>query len=158
MAQDSVQKRHNELKERIRYHDGLYHSKDRPEISDFEYDKLFTELLDFEKTHPNLDLSDSPSQRVGGEAIAQFHKVAHRKPMLSLQNSYSTDDILEFDKRVRKFLRDESAVQYFAELKLDGLSMELVYEDGALVRALTRGDGIVGGLSIDATDRNISVD
>ena len=144
MAKDSVQKRHTELKKLIRYHDELYHTKDRPEISDYEYDQLFNELLNLEKTQPNLDLSDSPSQRVGGAAITQFQKIAHRKPMLSLANSYSIEDILDFDKRVKKFLRDESAVEYFTELKLDGLSMELVYENGSLIRALTRGDGLIG--------------
>jgi DNA ligase (NAD+) len=138
------QKRYNELKKLIRYHDELYHTKDKPEISDYKYDQLFNELLALEKANPTLDVSDSPTQRVGGVAIAQFQKVAHRKPMLSLANSYSTEDILEFDLRVKKFLRNDSPVEYFAELKLDGLSMELVYEDGILVRALTRGDGTVG--------------
>lgn len=144
MSQNSGQKRHNELKKLIRHHDDLYHTQDRPEISDYDYDQLFNELLALEKANPDLDVSDSPSQRVGGAAIAQFQKVAHRKPMLSLSNSYSTDDILEFDQRVKKFLRSDAPVEYFAELKLDGLSMELVYEDGSLVRALTRGDGTVG--------------
>lgn len=144
MAQNSAQKRHTELKQLIRHHDDLYHVQDRPEISDYEYDQLFLELLSLEKENSNLDLSDSPSQRVSGMAIAQFNKVTHRKPMLSLANSYSVDDIQDFDQRVKKFLRSEEAVEYFAELKLDGLSMELVYEDGLLVRALTRGDGLVG--------------
>jgi DNA ligase (NAD+) len=138
------QKRYNELKKLIRHHDELYHTKDKPEISDYEYDQLFNELVALEKTNPDLDLSDSPTQRVGGDAIAQFQKVAHRKPMLSLANSYSIEDILDFDLRVKKFLRNEAPVEYFAELKLDGLSMELVYEHGVLVRALTRGDGTVG--------------
>jgi DNA ligase (NAD+) len=138
------QKRYNELKKLIRHHDELYHTKDKPEISDYEYDQLFNELVALEKTNPDLNLSDSPTQRVGGDAIAQFQKVAHRKPMLSLANSYSTEDILDFDLRVKKFLRNEAPVEYFAELKLDGLSMELVYVDGVLVRALTRGDGTVG--------------
>lgn len=144
MAQQSVQKRHNELKKLIRHHDELYHSKDSPEISDYEYDQLFSELLALEQGNQDLDVTDSPSQRVGGAAIAQFQKISHRKPMLSLANSYSTEDILEFDKRLKKFLRSDSDVEYFAELKLDGLSMELVYEAGLLVRAITRGDGLVG--------------
>lgn len=144
MAQDSTQKRHNELKKLIRHHDDLYHTQDKPEITDYDFDQLFNELLKLEKENPELDISDSPSQRVGGAAIAQFQKVAHRKAMLSLANSYSIEDILEFDKRVKKFLRSDADVEYFAELKLDGLSMELVYENGNLVRALTRGDGVVG--------------
>lgn len=144
MPSSPVQKRHEELKKLIQYHDELYHQKDRPVISDYEYDQLFNELLELEKKYKNLDISDSPSQRVGGIAISSFKKVAHRKPMLSLGNSYSTEDILDFDLRVKKFLRDQAAVEYFAEPKLDGLSMELIYEDGLLVRALTRGDGVVG--------------
>ncbi len=144
MPQSPSQKRHNELKKLIRYHDELYFMKDRPEISDYDYDQLFTELLLLEKENPGLDILDSPSQRVGGEAISAFKKIAHRKLMLSLSNSYSAEEILEFDLRVKKFLRSEDPVEYYAELKLDGLSMELVYEEGLLVRAITRGDGSVG--------------
>lgn len=136
--------KHDELKRLIRHHDELYHTYDQPEISDYEYDQLFNQLLDLEKTHPELDVSDSPTQRVGGQIISQFQKVPHRKPMLSLANSYSPEDILSFDQRVKKFLRSDNAIEYFAELKLDGLSMELVYENGILQRALTRGDGLIG--------------
>lgn len=144
MSENSVQKRHQKLKALIHRANELYHTLDKPEITDYEYDQLFAELLQLEKDNPSLDTSDSPSTRVGGEAISQFQKVAHRKPMLSLQNSYSVEDILDFDERVKKFLRSDEPVEYFAELKLDGLSMELVYENGSLVRALTRGDGTVG--------------
>jgi DNA ligase (NAD+) len=144
MADSKTLARHLELKRLINHHNELYHSNDRPEISDFEFDNLFNELLELEKKHPRLDVSDSPSQRVGGQAISQFQKAAHRKPMLSLQNSYSTEDIRDFDAKIKKFLRNDSPVEYFAELKLDGLSMELIYEKGVFVRALTRGDGSVG--------------
>lgn len=144
MADKSVAKRYSELKKIIRHHDELYHVNDKPEISDYDYDQLFAELLQLEKNNPCLDSADSPSHRVGGLAIAHFKKVAHRLPMLSLANSYSPDDILDFDVRVKKFLRSDKPVEYFAELKLDGLSMELVYENGFLIRALTRGDGVVG--------------
>ncbi len=146
----TIQQRHEELKKMIRHHDDLYHTQDKPEISDYEYDQLFADLLKIEAdpAAENLILSDSPSRRVGGPAIEQFKKATHRRPMLSLANSYSAEDLLEFDQRVKKFLRFEKEsveqVEYFAELKLDGLSMELVYEDGLLVRALTRGDGLVG--------------
>lgn len=143
-----IKAKHKALKEQVHRHNELYHTKDKPEISDFAYDQLFQELLDLEIKYPDLDISDSPTQKVGGEVISAFKKVAHRKPMLSLANSYNTEDIVEFDERVKKFLRvDKSeavAIEYFAELKLDGLSMELVYEGGKLVRALTRGDGSVG--------------
>ena len=140
----SIVQEYERLKSEIKKHDQLYYSKDRPEISDFEYDQLFQRLLDLEKQHPELDIKDSPSQRVGGDAISSFQKVNHRKPMLSLANSYSAEDIVDFNDRVKKFLRSEAKVEYFAELKLDGLSMELVYEGGHLVRALTRGDGVIG--------------
>lgn len=140
--------RHEELKALIRHHDSLYHIQDKPEISDFDYDQLFNELNQLEADNKGLDVSDSPTQRVGGEAIAVFRKAPHRKAMLSLANSYSPDDIIDFSDRVKKFLRFEKdsteKIEYFAELKLDGLSMELVYENGVLVRALTRGDGLIG--------------
>lgn len=137
-------KRHEELKKIIAEHDYNYYVADKPLISDYEYDQLFTELLKLEKSEPNLDLSDSPSQRVGGKPLDAFEKVSHRKPMISLANSYSPEDILEFDGRVKKFLKTEVPVEYLAEPKFDGLSMELVYEEGLLVRAITRGDGTTG--------------
>lgn len=137
-------KRHEELKKIISEHDYHYHVLDKPVITDFEYDQLFSELLKLEAAEPNLDKSDSPSQRVGSVPLAAFEKVAHRKPMLSLANSYSTNDILAFDERIKKFLNTEDGVSYFAEPKFDGLSMELVYENGFLTRAITRGDGFVG--------------
>lgn len=144
----NILSKHKVLKQQVKHHNELYHSKDKPEITDYDYDQLFQELLDLETAHPDLDISDSPTQQVGGEVISAFKKVPHRKPMLSLANSYSPQDILDFDERVKKFLRldkaESVAIEYFAELKLDGLSLELVYEGGKLVRALTRGDGTVG--------------
>lgn len=137
-------KRHEELKKIISEHDYNYHVLDKPTVSDYDYDQLYAELLKIEKDPSGLDLSDSPSQRVGGSPLGSFEKVAHRRPMLSLANSYSPDDIVEFDERVRKFLKTEKTIEYFAEPKFDGLSMELVYENGALVRAITRGDGSTG--------------
>lgn len=139
-----IKSEHERLKSEIKKHDQLYHQQDRPQISDYEYDQLFSELVRFEERHSGLDVSDSPTQRIGGAAIEQFQKIAHRKPMLSLSNSYSPEDIVEFDERIKKFLRSDRSVEYFAELKLDGLSMELIYENGKLVRALTRGDGVLG--------------
>ena len=144
----TIYQRHEDLKKMIRRHDELYHVNDKPEISDYEYDQLFADLLKLESENSNLNRSDSPSQRVGGAPIDQFQKVAHRMPMLSLANSYSAEDLIEFDERVKKFLRFEKEsteqIEYFAELKLDGLSLELVYENGVLIRGLTRGDGLVG--------------
>lgn len=143
-ASAQIKRQHSELKEKVNYHNECYHTLDKPEISDYEFDQMFSELLKLEEQYSGLDLSDSPSQRVGGEAIAAFKKVDHRLPMISLANSYNEDDIKEFNARLKKFLRNDKDVEYFAELKLDGLSMELVYEDGQLVRALTRGDGVTG--------------
>ncbi|MEN0057776.1 MAG: NAD-dependent DNA ligase LigA [Bdellovibrio sp.] len=137
-------KRHEELKKILSHHDYLYHVLDQPEISDYEYDQLFHELLEIEKKEKGLNLSDSPSQRVGAAPLSAFEKVAHRLPMLSLANSYSPEELFDFDERVKKFLRTDQEVEYLCEPKFDGLSMELVYENGHLVRALTRGDGTVG--------------
>ncbi len=139
-----IVKKHAKLVQEINHHNDLYHNQDRPEISDYDYDQLFSELVKLEKKHPELDITNSPTQKVGGSVIASFQKVDHRQPMLSLSNSYNDQDILDFDQRVKKFLRKDEPVEYFAELKLDGLSMELIYENGQLVRALTRGDGVTG--------------
>lgn len=132
------------LVDEINHHNELYHKLDQPQISDYDYDQLFEKLLAFEQAHPELDISNSPSQKAGATVLDSFKKIAHRKPMLSLGNSYNEEDLRDFNDRVKKFLRTEDAVEYFAELKLDGLSMELVYENGKLVRALTRGDGLIG--------------
>jgi DNA ligase (NAD+) len=138
--------RHDELVREIQRHDHLYHALDRPEISDREYDLLVEELLRLEAAHPELVRNDSPSQRVGSRPLEAFAKVEHRRPMLSLQNSYSVEDIDEFDARVRKQLGSDApeVIEYFCEPKFDGLAMELVYEGGVLTRALTRGDGSIG--------------
>ncbi|WP_413292070.1 NAD-dependent DNA ligase LigA [Bdellovibrio sp. HCB185ZH] len=137
-------KRHEELKKIIAEHDYNYYVMDRPSITDYEYDQLFDELLKIEKSEKGLDLTDSPSQRVGGKVLESFTKATHRLPMLSLANSYSPEDIFEFDERIKKFLSSDKDVEYFCELKFDGLSMEIIYENGQLVRALTRGDGTIG--------------
>lgn len=137
-------KRLNQLKQQLREHDYNYYVLDRPIISDYEYDQLFSELQELEAKHPDWVTPDSPSQRVGGQALDEFEKVPHRKPMLSLSNSYSVEDIREFDQRVKKFLETEKEITYFCELKFDGLALELIYENGALTGALTRGDGTTG--------------
>ncbi len=137
-------KRHDELKKIISQHDYKYYVLDQPTITDYEYDILFAELLKLEKEDPTLDLSDSPSQRVGGQPLGAFEKASHRLPMLSLANSYSAEDIFEFDQRVKKFLNSDNDVEYLCEPKFDGLSMEIIYEQGHFVKALTRGDGTVG--------------
>ena len=133
-----------ELRALIAQHDYSYYVLDQPRISDYEYDQLFSELVQIEEEFPSLRTLDSPTQRVGGQPLDEFKKATHRKPMLSLQNSYNTEDILAFDERVKKQLGTAKDIEYFCELKLDGLAIELVYEQGHLIRALTRGDGVTG--------------
>ena len=137
-------KRHEELKKIITQHDHSYYVLDRPTISDYEYDQLFAELQKIESSEVGLNLLDSPTQRVGAAPLEAFTKATHRVPMLSLSNSYSPEDIFDFDGRVKKFLNSTDELEYLCEPKFDGLSMELVYEDGLLSRAITRGDGSVG--------------
>ncbi len=136
----------NQLRDLIRAHDHQYYMLDQPEISDLEYDKLYSELIAIEAEHPSWVTIDSPSQRVSGFPADSFAKVLHRQPMLSLQNSYSIEEIDAFDERCRKELKDQApdVIEYFCEPKFDGLAIELVYEQGLLVRALTRGDGTTG--------------
>lgn len=132
------------LRNEIERHDHLYHSLDKPEISDYEYDQLLQSLKKLELYFPELQTPDSPTQKVGGAILASFEKVAHSKPMLSLSNSYAAEDIFDFDERVKKFLRTENSPDYFCELKLDGLALEIIYVNGLLKQAITRGDGQVG--------------
>ncbi len=139
----NIEKEIAELRNEIRYHEHRYYVLDDPEISDFEFDKLIERLKELELQHPDLVTLDSPTQRVGGAPAAEFPKVRHPAPMLSLDNTYSVDDLRDFDRRVRE-LAGRDRVEYVAELKLDGLSMALTYQDGELVRGVTRGDGEMG--------------
>lgn len=143
MATDAIIERAEALRKAIRHHSYLYYVLDHPEITDFEFDKLYRELVDLEAAHPELVTPDSPTQRVGGKASDDFRKVRFRKPMLSLTNVFNGEELREFDRRVKNGLGTED-VQYVTELKIDGLSMNLVYEEGRLVQGLTRGDGRVG--------------
>lgn len=140
----AVEAKHQLLKQKLVRFDHAYFVLDQPLIGDFEYDKLFKELREIEEAHPELDRTGSPTQRVGAAPLEAFTKVPHRLPMLSLTNSYSPDDLVEFDARVRKVLHTEGPIEYLCELKFDGLALELIYENGEFVRALTRGDGTVG--------------
>ncbi|MGH9446614.1 MAG: NAD-dependent DNA ligase LigA, partial [Terriglobia bacterium] len=139
----TAEKQVESLRNQIRYHEHRYYVLDDPEISDSEFDKLMRSLQDLEREHPELITPDSPTQRVGGEPAAEFPKVRHRAPMLSLDNTYSIDELKDFDRRVRS-LSGRSSVQYVGELKLDGLSMSLAYEHGFLKQGVTRGNGIEG--------------
>lgn len=137
---------YNKLCALIDHHNDLYHSHDKPEISDFEFDQLMSLLLKVELLHPQWITAHSPSHRVGGAILSHFEKALHRKPMLSLSNSYNSEDIIEFNNRIKKFLKTEDDFVFFCEPKFDGLSMELVYEKGLLTKAITRGDGMTGEL------------
>ena len=132
----------------IAHHDQLYHGQDAPEISDVDYDRLVARNRNIEAAFPLLVRPDSPSRRVGTElpAQGQFGKIRHARPMLSLSNGFSNDDVEDFVTRVRKFLSlsDADAAQFVAEPKIDGLSLSLRYEAGRLVQAATRGDGNEG--------------
>lgn len=138
-----AQARVQELRELIRHHDYRYYVLARPEIPDEAYDALFRELQELEARFPDLVTPDSPTQRVGGRPAEGFRQVRHEVPMLSLDNAFGPDDLRAFDRRVRAALGGEP-VRYVAELKIDGLSVALVYRDGVLERAATRGDGEVG--------------
>ncbi len=131
------------LRREIRRHDVLYYVKDQPEISDTEYDRLFRELVDLESAHPDLVTQDSPTQRVGAPPLGFLGKVRHEKPMLSLDSIVDRQDVFAFDARMKRDLRLDALV-YTAEPKFDGLSVELVYENGLFVRGATRGDGLTG--------------
>src|SRR5437667_2797579 len=131
-----------ELREQIRRHEHAYYVLDQPEVSDAAYDALFLELRRIDDERPDLLTTDSPTQRVSGEASDQFAKVRHRSPMLSLQNAFDEAEIRGFDKRVHAAVGDK--VVYCAELKIDGLAISLTYAKGRLQRAATRGDGTTG--------------
>ncbi|HEY7216131.1 MAG TPA: NAD-dependent DNA ligase LigA [Thermoanaerobaculia bacterium] len=144
MTRDQAAKRIAKLRDTIRHHDYLYYVEDRPEISDEGYDKLYRELVALEEEFPDLVADDSPTQRVAGRPLDAFPTVEHAAPMLSLESDQSEATLRRFDERVRKGLGPEAPPEYVLEPKLDGLSVELVYKDGALLQASTRGDGRKG--------------
>jgi DNA ligase (NAD+) len=148
---NDAQKRIEKLRAEIRRHDYLYYVKDRPEISDDAYDRLFRELSDLEAAHPDLVTPDSPTQRVGAAPLDELAKVPHERPMLSLDSVLEREDVLAFEKRMYRELAKElgcelkpGAIEYTAEPKFDGLSVELLYEQGRFIRGATRGDGTTG--------------
>src|ERR1700683_1437693 len=131
------------LREGIRHHEYLYYVLDQPDISDDEFDKLMRQLKHLEAEHPELIAADSPTQRVGGKPREGFVKVAHSSPMLSLDNTYNEEELRDWERRVHE-LSGRSDVDYVCELKLDGMSLAQIYEDGKLIRGITRGDGNIG--------------
>jgi DNA ligase (NAD+) len=142
-ATRALQQRAKTLREALERHNYLYYVLDRPEITDAEYDVLFSELVAIENAHPELATSDSPTQRVGAKPLAAFAPVQHRTPMLSLANAFDEEEVRAFDRRIRTAVESE-AIEYAAEPKFDGLAVSLVYEDGIFVQGATRGDGTTG--------------
>jgi len=150
-----VQEKYTKLRNEIEYHNNLYYNEDKPLISDMEYDALMRELKQLEQEYPELlknkeNGESSPTEKIGGTASEKFSKVRHRVPMLSLSNTYNISEIEDFDKRIKKIILSENVkehskeLEYILELKLDGLSISLIYENGVLVQAVTRGDGQIG--------------
>jgi DNA ligase (NAD+) len=142
-AGKDIAKKIEALREKIRHHEYLYYVLDQPEISDLDFDKLMQQLKDLEAQYPALITPDSSTQRVGGKPREGFVKVPHSSPMLSLDNTYNEEELRDWERRVHE-LSGRSEVDYVCELKLDGMSLALIYEDGKLVRGITRGDGSVG--------------
>src|SRR5213594_2523154 len=139
----SLDEKVESLREEIRHHEYRYYVLDDPEISDAEFDKLINELKRLESEHPEMITPDSPTQRVGGKPREGFVKARHSSPMLSLDNTYSEEELRNWERRVHE-LTGRKDVEYVCELKLDGMSLALQYEDGKLVRGITRGDGTTG--------------
>ena len=142
--QPGTKKRIEELRAQIRRHDRLYYEQSDPEISDTEYDRLMRELKDLEEAHPEFKAADSPTERVSGGVLEGFKTVRHRQRMISLDNTYSYDELAEWEGRLHKVLRSREKVEYVAELKIDGVSANLTYEKGVLRTGATRGDGETG--------------
>ena len=139
-----------ELRRQIAHHDRLYYEQAKPEITDREYDAIYRELVDLERTHPELIASDSPTQNVGGRPQGAFAEARHLVPMQSLDNTYSAEEIGDFVERLQRLLPGEE-IPFTIEPKVDGVAICLLYERGRLVRAATRGDGTTG----DEVTRNI---
>src|SRR3989440_2807783 len=143
-TQKDVQKRLDELRERVDHHLYRYHVLDEPEISDAEYDRLFDELKELEEEHPDLVTPDSPTQRVGAPPSERFQKVQHLTPMGSLEKVTDDESLFKWAEDVRKRLDSDEPVAYVIEPKIDGLAINLTYEAGLLTRGATRGDGVQG--------------
>lgn len=144
MKTEIAEQRIDFLVDHLNYHTYLYYQKDTSEISDFEFDKLLNELNTLERENPKLTRSNSPTQRVGGEITKSFNNITHKRPMLSLGNTYSKEELEDFDERIKKLLNENEAYEYVCELKYDGVAISLNYEEGKLITAATRGDGVQG--------------
>src|SRR6185312_1367277 len=139
----AIEREIEKLRDEIRHHEYLYYVLDAPELPDADFDRLMQELKKLEAAHPELITPDSPTQRVGGKPREGFVKVEHSRPMLSLDNAYNEQELRDWDRRVHE-LAGSDKIEYVCEFKLDGMSMALTYENGKLLRGVTRGDGSVG--------------
>jgi DNA ligase (NAD+) len=144
LLDEDVKNRVAKLRGALHWHNYLYYVLDEPEVSDAQYDRLMRELTDLETAYPELIKPDSPTQRVGAPPLEKFETASHTVPMLSLENAFDEEEVLAFDQRVRRFLGTDSQLFYTGEPKLDGVAVELVYQDGRLTEASTRGDGYTG--------------
>lgn len=144
MASPEAQERAARLRGEIEYHNYRYYVLDDPEVSDAAYDALMRELEALEEAHPELRTPNSPTQRVGAPPLEEFGTVAHTIPMLSLANAMDQEAVVEFDQRIKRFLKTDAEIEYVAEPKLDGVAVELIYEEGEFVVGSTRGDGFTG--------------
>ena len=133
-----------ELREEIEQHNVNYYVYDNPTISDYEYDLLLKKLEALEKQNPEFITSNSPTQRVGGQPLKEFKSITHRIPLLSLANAMNIEELQQFDIRIKKSLNAKNDIEYICEPKIDGLAVELVYENGSFVYGSTRGNGVVG--------------
>jgi DNA ligase (NAD+) len=143
-ASSNPEKEAERLRGLIRHHDRRYYLENRPEISDPEYDRLYRALQDLERKFPHLVTPDSPTQRVAEKPLEGFKTARHRVPMRSIDNTYSPDELREFDARIRRFLSSQEPVAYTVEPKFDGVSVSLTYEKGRFTLGATRGDGEQG--------------
>ena len=143
MSNPEIKKRIDKLTADLNDHNRRYYEFDSPIISDIEYDTLIRELQDLESQHPQYKDPNSPTMRVGGRPLDKFNSVRHTIPMLSLANAMNIDELIHFDSQVRRLL-DKDSIEYVAEPKLDGLAVEVIYENGVLTTASTRGDGVLG--------------
>ncbi len=155
MEQTSIKKRYEELKNLIRKYNEHYYEKNESLVTDYEYDMLLKEMESIEKDSPELKDTVSVTEKVGGRASGKFSKVVHKVPMLSLSNTYNIGEIEDFDKRIKKVIGEDQKIEYVLELKLDGLSISIQYENGQLVRGITRGDGEIGE---DVTENIMQID
>ena len=144
LNKNKISERITALKELIRDYDYNYYVLAESKISDYEYDQLFKELQELEQENPEFITDDSPTQRVGSDLTKDFPEVKHSIPMLSLSNSYEEKELFDFDKRIKNLLKIDKEIEYVTELKIDGVSISIFYENGLLKRAATRGDGFIG--------------